>query len=152
MGSQPKPFSKEQAKAKAKAEDHNTVPQPHILVDWQCAATGLLEKMESVVSDIKSYDADEPPATCYARQRIRTVIEATAKWTKIPMGSVVPLDGGIQISWRAGNRHVRLFCAQDNSHRSYLYKAIGSGNSRKSELLDANAVTLAQHLRWLHQQ
>jgi hypothetical protein len=143
MGAQPKPIGIPRVK-----EDHPSpvLAQPK---EWEKSANDLVQKMQAVTADIQSYDTDEIPATSYARDAVRNVIVATAQWTRIPMGSVAPLDGGIQIGWRFAGRHLRLFCGADASKGSYIYKATGSGAQRVSELLDAQAVTLAQCLGWM---
>jgi len=133
----------------AQAIPTKTAPAYLPCQDYQCAASDLVQKMESVLADIKSYDDGEPPASASAKQRATLIINAASQWIKIPMGSIVPFDGGIQIAWRFDDRHVRLFCAATESEESYIYKAVTKNERRtESEMIQFDAVLLAQHLRW----
>jgi hypothetical protein len=145
MSSQPKPLGT------PKVEPDRAAVSPSPSKELEKSANDLLQKMEAVVADIKSYDVDEAPATAFSRERIKTVIQATSMFVRIPVASVVPLDGGVQITWRLADRHLRLFGAADESRRSYIYKSSGVGAKRVSEIIDVGAVSLAKCLHWLQQ-
>ena len=65
----------------------------------------------------------------------------------VPSSPVVDSQGGIRITWRNGNKHVKLICPAERDAAVYIYQASGDGNSLRNQ--NVTAAVLADRLSWL---
>lgn len=94
-------------------------------------------------------DAPTPEALLNARMLLSRV----AFWVDyIPdPAAIFALDGGVQVAWKAGDRHVRLYCSPVPS-KSYIYVSCSAGGKTIGSDITSqvDVFTLADGLRLLH--
>lgn len=65
----------------------------------------------------------------------------------IPSSPSVDSQGGIRITWRNGDKTVKLVCPAAKDGTLYIYQSSSSGNSLRNQ--NVNTAVLAERLSWL---
>ena len=97
-------------------------------------------------------EGEDSPAP-EALRDARTLLSQVSFWVDfIPdPAAIFAFDGGVEVAWKAGDRHLRLYCSPVQS-KSYIYasRTIG-GKTEGSEIThQVDVFTLADALRGLH--
>ncbi len=69
----------------------------------------------------------------------------------VPDSGVSPLDGGVDIDWSVGNRHVQVFIGNSEPDDSFIFRAETQGKrvGYRETIRNPNGAKLADALRWL---
>jgi hypothetical protein len=65
----------------------------------------------------------------------------------LPSSPVVDSEGGIRVTWRSGDKIVKLVCPASKDAPIYIYHSSRSGNSLRNQ--NVTATVLAERLAWL---
>jgi hypothetical protein len=66
----------------------------------------------------------------------------------VPSSPVVDSEGGIRVTWRCGEKIVKLICPANRDSAIYIYHSSPSGNSVRNQ--NVTAAALAERLAWLY--
>jgi hypothetical protein len=100
--------------------------------------------------DDTDVDDDQVGATQYA---FKTAFDLVEEAEHIVGGGglfsspVVDSEGGIRITWRCGDRQVKLVCPATREKPVYMYHASPAGNALRNQ--NVTAEVLAERLAWL---
>jgi hypothetical protein len=91
-----------------------------------------------------------PTQVAFKNALIMVVAAITILGKDVPSSPVVDSEGGIRVSWRHGDKHVKLVCPATNESAVYIYHASSAGNGIRNQ--NVTPAALAERLAWLTQR
>jgi len=117
-------------------------------VEQPVLSVTLTRLMALLSEDGRDEDGERGPAQAAFQVAFNLVAGAERLECALLGGSPsVDSEGGIRVTWRAGDREVRLVCPPDRGELSYLYVQSPDASSVSEGAIDAG--TLAGKLAWV---
>ena len=108
-----------------------------------------LSRLVDLLDEDERDDQYEVGPTQFAfKTAFRLVQQAEAALgEEVSSSPVVDSEGGIRVTWRRGDRQIKLVCPAANNAPLYIYQSSPTGNSLRNQ--NVTAPVLAERLLWL---